>query len=109
MNFKKKNIKCDFFCLRWFIVLFSQDFEMNDVLRIWDFIFCFDDVNYSLIYICLAVIIMRKEIIINGDMNEILKGFQNLRDLLCDDVVFLAVDIRNKWKDKLDSIIIKNL
>ena len=104
-EFQKKNIKCDFYCLRWFIVLFSQDFEMNDVLRIWDFIFCFDDVNYSLIYICLAVIIMRKEIIINGDMNDILKGFQNLRDLLCDDVVFLSVDIRNKWKDKLDNII----
>ena len=108
-EFEKKSIKCELFCLRWFIVLFGQDFEMNDILRIWDFIFCSEDKNYFLIFICLAVIIMRKEIITNGDMNNILQGFQNLRDLLCDDVVFLAVDIRNKWKDKLDSIIIKNL
>ena len=59
-------------------------------------------------YICIAVVILRKDVIINGEMNEILQGFQNLRDLLCDDVVFLAVDIRNKWKDKLDPII-KNI
>jgi len=99
---------CELFCLRWFIVLFGQDFEMSDILRIWDFIFCFENKNYLLIYICLAVISLRKDIIINGEMNEILQGFQNLRDLLCDDVVFLAIDIRNKWKDKLDPII-KNI
>ena len=105
---EKKNVKCELFCLRWFIVLFGQDFEMSDILRIWDFIFCFENKNYLLIYICLAVISLRKDIIINGEMNEILQGFQNLRDLLCDDVVFLAIDIRNKWKDKLDPII-KNI
>ena len=105
---EKKNIKCEFFCLRWFIVLFSQDFEMSDILRIWDFIFCFENKNYLLICVCLAVISLRKDIIMKGDMNEILKRFQNLRDLLCDDVVILAVDIRNKWKDKLDAII-KNI
>ena len=42
-------------------------------------------------------------------MNDILQGFQNLRDLMCDDVVFLAADIRNKWKNKLGHIIKKAL
>ena len=93
--------------MRWFITMFGQDFDMGDILRIWDFIFCNENKNYLIIYVCLAVIIMRKDNIINGEMNDILQGFQNLRDLLCDDVVFMALDIRNKWKDKLDNIIAK--
>ena len=105
----EKNIKCEFFCLRWFVVLFGQDFDMGDVIRIWDFVFSSENKNYLLFYVCLAVINLRRNVIINGEMNEILQGFQNLRDLMCDDVIFLAVDIRNKWKDKLDNIIKKTL
>ena len=105
----EKNIKCEFFCLRWFVVLFGQDFDMGDVIRIWDFVFSNENKNYLLFYVCLAVINLRRNAIINGEMNEILQGFQNLRDLMCDDVIFLAVDIRNKWKDKLDNIIKKTL
>ena len=105
----EKNVKCEFFCLRWFIVLFGQEFDMGDVLRIWDFVFTCENKNYLLFYVCLAVITLRKNTIINGEMNEILQGFQNLRDLICDDVIFLAIEIRNKWKDKLDNIIKKAL
>ena len=96
----EKNVKCEFFCLRWFIVLFGQDFDMGDVLRIWDFVFSCENKNELLFYVCLSVIKLREDTIINGEMNDILQGFQNLRNLMCDDVVFLAADIRNKWKNK---------
>ena len=105
----EKNVKCEFFCLRWFIVLFGQDFDMGDVLRIWDFVFSCENKNELLFYVCLSVIKLREDTIINGEMNDILQRFQNLRDLICDDVVFLAADIRNKWKNKLDNIIRKAL
>ena len=105
----EKNVKCEFFCLRWFIVLFGQDFDMGDVLRIWDFVFSCENKNELLFYVCLSVIKLREDNIINGEMNDILQGFQNLRDLMCDDVVFLAADIRNKWKNKLAHIIKKAL
>ena len=105
----EKNVKCEFFCLRWFIVLFGQDFDMGDVLRIWDFVFSCENKNKLLFYVCLSVIKLREDTIINGEMNDILQRFQNLRDLMCDDVVFLAADIRNKWKNKLDHIIKKAL
>ena len=104
-----KNIKCEFFCLRWFIILFGQDFEIGDILRLWDLVFCNQNKNYFLFYISLAVISLRKDIILKGEMNEILQSFQNLRDLLCDDVAFLAVEIKNKWKDQLDNLISKAL
>lgn len=105
----EKNVKCEFFCLRWFIVLFGQDFDMGDVLRIWDFVFSCENKNELLFYVCLSVIKLREDNIINREMNDILQGFQNLRDLMCDDVVFLAADIRNKWKNKLNHIIKKAL
>lgn len=33
------NVKFSFFLYRWFILLFAQDFELDDVLKLWDFFF----------------------------------------------------------------------
>ena len=40
-HMEKYNIKFEFFALRWFVLLFSQDFNIWDILRLWDLIFIF--------------------------------------------------------------------
>ena len=108
MELKNKNINNEYFCFRWFIMLFSQDFEIGDVMRLWDLIFCNKNKNYFVFYISLSIIIIRKEIIFNGGMPEILQGFQNLNDISCDDLIYFARELKNKWKKKIDSIISKS-
>ena len=105
LNLKNKNIQYEFFCFRWFILLFSQDFEIGDVLRLWDLIFSHDNKNYFVFFICLGIIFLRKNIIIKGEMVEILQCFQNLNDIICDNLVFIAREIKNKYKNKVDIII----
>ena len=38
-------------------------------------------------------------------MAEILQCFQSLNDILCDDLIYIAREIKNKYKNKLDTII----
>ena len=105
MSLKNKNIQNELFCFRWFILLFSQEFEIGDVIRLWDLIFSHENKNYFVFFICLGIIVLNKNIIINGEMADILQCFQDFNDILCDDLVFIAREIKNKYKNKLDTII----
>ncbi|CAD2108189.1 hypothetical protein YYG_01210 [Plasmodium vinckei petteri] len=39
--FKRKKIKIDFFCINWFMTLFSQDLSFENTLKLWDMFFLF--------------------------------------------------------------------
>ena len=105
LTLKNKNVVNEYFCFRWFIMLFSQDFDIGDVLRLWDLLFCHKNKNYFVFYICLGIIVLKKDIVLKGGMAEILQAFQTLDDVLCDDLIFFAKEIKNKWKNKLEKII----
>ena len=108
LDLKNKNVANEYFCFRWFIMLFSQEFEIGDILKLWDLIFCRKNKNYFLFYISLGIINIRRDIILKGGMAEILQCFQNLKDISCDDLIFVSREIKNKWKNKLDSIIVQS-
>ena len=107
LNLKNKNVANEYFCFRWFIMLFSQEFDIGDILKLWDLIFCRKNKNYFVFYISLGIISLRRDIILKGGMAEILQSFQSLNDILCDDLLVISRNIKNKWKNKLDSIIEK--
>ena len=104
-NLKDKNVSNEFFCFRWFIMIFSQEYEIGDILKLWDLVFCHENKNYFIFYISLGIISLRKNIILKGCMAEILQCLQKLDDILCDDLIFEARNIKNKWRKKLDKII----
>ncbi|SOV11758.1 GTPase-activating protein, putative [Plasmodium gaboni] len=39
--FRRKKIKIDFFCVNWFLTLFSQDLSFENTLKLWDLFFLF--------------------------------------------------------------------
>jgi hypothetical protein len=45
----------------------------------------------------LGIIILRKDIILKGGMGEILQCFQSLNDILCDDLIYITREIKNKY------------
>lgn len=55
-----------FYCFRWLSLLFAQEFQMFDVLRLWDSMFAHvNRVEYAN-YIAIAIILLNKETIMNG-------------------------------------------
>ena len=101
------NIRSEYYCYRWFILLFSQEFEINSVLKLWDLIFSNDDFYYYVVYIGIAIMILKKKIIINGEMVDVMQTLQNLGDINIEELINKAKEINEKYKDNLDSFILK--
>ena len=89
---------------RWICLMFSQDFHMVDILRIWDFLLCCDNKYQNCYYFCLSIILMRKEIIMKSQIYQIYETFQNLKDLEVENIIINAKYIKNKCHKKCSEI-----
>ena len=64
-HLKRINVKCNYFMHRWLKCIFSREFEIDEVLSLWDKIFLYEfnsgkKYKYSLVYIdfiCIAMLI----------------------------------------------------
>ena len=101
------NIRNEYYCYKWFILLFSQEFEINDLLKIWDLIFSHEDKYYYVVYIGLAILKMKKNIIINGEMVDAMQTLQNFQDLDVIELIKNAKEINKNNKAGLDEFILK--
>jgi hypothetical protein len=60
-NLLRLNIRNEYYCYKWFILLFSQEFEINDLLKLWDLFLIHEDKYYYIIYLGIAILMMKKE------------------------------------------------
>ena len=72
-------IKFDFsiLALRWISLMFSQDFTMLDLLRIWDFLLCNDNKYQNCYYFCLSIILMKKDVIMKSQIYKMANIMRN--------------------------------
>ena len=100
LHLKKNNVKIDFYGFRWMTLFFTQDFEMPDILRIWDSIFGNNDIFEFVYLLILATIVLKKEDIMKEKMAGIMIIIQNLEDITAYDLINKAVQIRNELSKK---------
>jgi hypothetical protein len=84
-HFKVMHVEIEYFAFRWYTLLFTQEFNMPDIIRIWDSIIIYNDKFEFLAYLCLAIVIMNRDRLINKDFSNIMYVLQNL-DLLDIDI-----------------------
>ena len=89
-------------------MLFSQDFNIWDILRLWDLIFSVENVYYYTYYISLAVMEIKKEKLLKCDMVDFMVEIQNFENLEIDDILNCVHDIKNKYEKEFLKIICKN-
>ena len=85
---------------RWISLMFSQDFLMMDLLRIWDYLLCHDDKYQNCYYFCLSIILMKKEKLMKNKVNEIYETFQHIKDLEIENIISNAKYIDKKCGKK---------
>ena len=100
LHLKRNKIKIEFYGFRWMTLFFTQDFEMPDILRIWDSIFGNNDIFEFLYLLILATIILKKKEIMKEQMSGIMMIIQNLEDISAYDLINKAVQIRNELSKK---------
>ena len=100
LHLKRNKIKIEFYGFRWMTLFFTQDFEMPDILRIWDSIFGNNNIFEFLYLLILATIILKKKEIMKEQMSGIMMIIQNLEDITAYDLINKAIQIRNELSKK---------
>ena len=97
-------IKFEYFAYKWFILLFSQEFQFLDVLKLWDLVFSQKNKFDYVFYTALAYLQHRRDEIIGNDMAGIMIMFQNTQTIEADVIIPLAKQIKQKYEKKLQHL-----
>eukprot|EP01116_Phalansterium_solitarium_P016473 TRINITY_DN3837_c0_g1_i1.p2 TRINITY_DN3837_c0_g1~~TRINITY_DN3837_c0_g1_i1.p2 ORF type:complete len:336 (-),score=114.08 TRINITY_DN3837_c0_g1_i1:114-1121(-) len=76
-DFAAKKLDPQFYSFRWLTLLLSQEFELPDVLRVWDALFA-DARRFDFLYdVCCAMLSLLRESLLDGSFADNLKLLQN--------------------------------
>lgn len=80
-HMKKNNISVQLFGFQWLLLMLSQEFSIDDVLKLWDSLLSHDKKKEYLNYMCIAILYIMREEILKGEYSEIILALQNLRQM----------------------------
>ena len=104
-HFIKNKLDFSLFALRWFILFFSQDFLMIDILRLWDYLFCEENKFKNTFYISLAIILMKKDSLLDSDLPEIIEELQRLDNIDVEMLIINAKRIKETFGEKCEELL----
>ena len=62
-----------YYSLRWLMLLLSQEFELNNVIRMWDTVLADHDKFTFVNFICVAKVINKREYLLKNEFSECLE------------------------------------
>ena len=80
-HLKKKGVSVHLFGFQWLLLLLSQEFIIDDVLKLWDSILSNDNKKEYVMYMCSAILYILREDILKGEYSDIILTLQNIKDM----------------------------
>jgi hypothetical protein len=80
-HFQDQKVEIQFFTFRWYTVFLTQEFEMPDILRLWDSILSQKDKFEFLNLLCLSIMKLKRTELLQSDFAGIMMTLQNLDKL----------------------------
>lgn len=105
---EEKKIDLGIFTMRWFILLFCQDFTLPDVIRIWDILLFIEedtDIFFKVYIFGLAIISLKKDYLQKYDYVSFIIEMQNLYDINIETLIDTYTSIHKNFSKKLKKII----
>lgn len=76
------NLRVSFlFILFYLFKFFFYRFQVFDVLRLWDSLFSHPAKLSFINYVCVAILLTKKEVMINSEFNEIMEDLKNFETI----------------------------
>jgi len=95
LNLRSKNLDPRFYALRWLSLLFSQEYPVPDVQRLWDSLFSDENrFTFLLFFACYLVISVRRELI-NNEFSKDLMVLQSLPVPVMEEAIWGAEQLMN--------------
>eukprot|EP01117_Protostelium_nocturnum_P010817 TRINITY_DN3900_c0_g1_i1.p1 TRINITY_DN3900_c0_g1~~TRINITY_DN3900_c0_g1_i1.p1 ORF type:complete len:400 (+),score=59.88 TRINITY_DN3900_c0_g1_i1:385-1584(+) len=76
-SLEEKKLNPQFYSFRWLTLLLSQEFELPDVLRVWDSLFADPQRFEFLLNVCCAMLVNVRETLLGGSFADCLKLLQS--------------------------------
>ena len=95
------DLMLDSLIMRWIIVLFAQEFQIDKAINFWDRLLTQNDKVKFICFISVAIIKMNKNEILGKEIEDVMNwssSFGNKIDI--SETVEIALDIRTKFKNK---------
>ena len=75
-HIESENVQANFYSLRWLMLMLAQEFELANVIKVWDTLLA-DSLRWNFVYyICVAKVQLRRDEIIDSDFSEIMEALQ---------------------------------
>ena len=104
-HFDKFKVEYYTFAYRWFILFFSQEFLMIDILRLWDFLFAPDDKYFNCYFVSLAVLELKREELLISDLSGILSNLKSFKGLSVEEIISFSKKIKTQYGEIFSQII----
>jgi hypothetical protein len=83
-NLEEQGVNHQFYSLRWFMLLMCQEFDMSNVIRLWDSLFSDPERFNFLNFVCVAAVKTKREHCLEGDFAECMETLQRATDQITD-------------------------
>lgn len=104
-HFEKYKLEYSTFAYRWFILFFSQEFLMIDILRLWDYIFAPEDKFLNCYFISLAVLFLKKDELLVSDLTGMLSELRSIKGLNVEEMIYISKKIKSEYGQECFKII----
>ena len=104
-HFEKYKLEYSTFAYRWFILFFSQEFLMIDILRLWDYIFAPEDKFLNCYFISLAVLFLKKDELLVSDLTGMLSELRSIKGLNVEEMISISKKIKSEYGQEFFKII----
>lgn len=62
-----------YYALRWLMLLLSQEFEINNVIRLWDTVLADPDKYTFTNFICVGIVVKNRDFLLKNEFSECLE------------------------------------
>lgn len=90
-----------YYAMKWVMLLFTQDFELPDIMRLWDSFLADEERFQFFYYACIAMVELNKDEVLKGDFGEVLNILQHPVNF--DVTQLLECAVRLKEQDRVHS------
>ena len=99
LNLNNMKIDLYMFIFKWYTVFFSQEFELDNTLKLWDHFICNENKEEYLVHLCISSILIKKEKILTRDLGTILESLQVFQASDLDLILTKVPEIRQNLID----------
>lgn len=98
---KKDNIEMHFFAFKWITLFFTQDYEIFDILRLWDTIMSQDNKFECVYMMILTILKMKKKEINDNEFSGAMMVLQEISDISIYDLLNGRKEIKKELVEKV--------